>query len=409
MYLDRMTGLIMLGAGGGGGSAGGGSCKFYECASVDDGNGSPAIKAGITISGDITESTKGFYSPQGDTSDLATAVWGNGSYYLYKCNGYDYWIISPSLNDGDPGNAYYYAEYRSGEPPWKASNWQGNYGGGTVKITGSLIDVPEVPATGVKSWTGYEWVQSADETGELLYQKSETLTEGLSWTSVKPKVGKSYSEDALAEVLKFYQGFTIPEEGLIFACLMDDAGKTATGQSITNNGGVFGEHEGVPAVYLNGNSNLSIYSYDMDTVMGSNPSTMSCWLYFPEAQAMQEHPYYAFTYGNRSGGGQSRCIGVYGDGSVKADTWGGTTSGNILGGWHHVAAIFASNTVKLYIDGELSSYGSCDLYTQSPWIYIGCTSSSDPQFIGYVGPCRIYNRVLEEDEIMGLYKEYAGK
>ena len=117
---------------------------------------------------------------------------------------------------------------------------------------------------------------------------------------------------------------------------------------------------------------------------------------------MQEHPYYAFTYGNRSGGGQSRCIGVYGDGSVKADAWGGTTSGNILGGWHHVAAIFASNTVKLYIDGELSSYGSCDLYTQSPWIYIGRTSSSDPQFIGYVGPCRIYNRELEEDEIMGL-------
>ena len=97
MYLDRMTGLIMLGAGGGGGSAGGGSCKFYECASVDDGNGSPAIKAGITISGDITESIKGFYSPQGDTSDLATAVWGNGPYYFYKCNGYDYWIISPSF------------------------------------------------------------------------------------------------------------------------------------------------------------------------------------------------------------------------------------------------------------------------------------------------------------------------
>ena len=65
--------------------------------------------------------------------------------------------------------------------------------------------------------------------------------------------------------------------------------------------------------------------------------------------------------------------------------------------------------VKLYIDGELISYGSCSLGTQSPWVYIGRTSSSDPYFIGYVGPCRIYNRELEEDEIMGLSKEYAGK
>lgn len=112
MYLDRMTGLIMLGAGGGGGSTGGGSCKFYECASVDDGG----------------------------------------------------------------------------------------------------------------SWSGYEWLLTATEGGECVYTKSETLTEGLSWTTVKPKVGKSYSEDALIAASFLYAG----EPFKPLTLTAEEAGSTVT-------------------------------------------------------------------------------------------------------------------------------------------------------------------------------------
>lgn len=112
MYLDRMTGLIMLGAKGGGGSAGGGSCKFYECASVDDGG----------------------------------------------------------------------------------------------------------------SWSGYEWLLTATEGGECVYTKSETLTEGLPWTSVKPKVGKSYSEDALIAASFLYAG----EPFKPLTLTAEEAGSTVT-------------------------------------------------------------------------------------------------------------------------------------------------------------------------------------
>jgi hypothetical protein len=403
-----MTGLIMLGAkggGGGGGSAGGGSCKFYECASVDDGNGSPAIKAGITISGDITESVKGFYSPQGDTSDLATAVWGNGSYYLYKCNGYDYWIISPSLNDGDPGNAYYYAEYRSGEPPWDASNWQGNYGGGTVKITGSLIDVPEIPATGVKSWTGYEWVQTADEAGELLYQKSETLTEGLSWTSVKPKVGKSYTEDALVEA-KLYEGYSVPTD-FIYHWAMSSASEFS--EASISGAVVFGTENDRPVAKFDGNSQIN-YTSLSDLPQGNATHSIALWVR-STTPCTSESPECLVGWGSTPYSATATALSWELEGTSAFTNWREfllTSPVLTDGSWHHLVGTFDGTTAKLYVDGEQVSSAEVSFAIGGTQFGIGgCFWTNSNMFTGSLSDIYIFNRSLSATDIMGLYKKYA--
>lgn len=175
----------------------GGSCKFYECVTVVEEEGTSEIKAGITVS--VTEeSIAGFYEPQGDTTDLSTAMWYNGAYYIYKCSDYDYWVVSPYSNDPDPSNCYYMGEYYAGQPPWTVSSWTTNRGSGTLRMTGALTGSPAIP--GGKFWSGYEWLFS-----NSAYSKAATITEDLSWTVVRPDAGKTYTEDALVEIASLYQ------------------------------------------------------------------------------------------------------------------------------------------------------------------------------------------------------------
>jgi hypothetical protein len=77
-------------------------------------------------------------------------------------------------------------------------------GGGGSTGGGKFYECASVDDGG--TWSGYEWLLTATEGGECVYTKSETLTEGLPWTSVKPKVGKSYSEDALVAAAFLYAG-----------------------------------------------------------------------------------------------------------------------------------------------------------------------------------------------------------
>ena len=77
----------------------------------------------------------------------------------------------------------------------------GGGGGSTGGGAGKFYECASVDDGG--TWSGYEWLLTTTEEGESVYTKSETLTDGLSWTSVKPKVGKSYTDDALVEVAAF--------------------------------------------------------------------------------------------------------------------------------------------------------------------------------------------------------------
>ena len=138
----------------------GGSCKFYECATSTETEGTPEVKAGITVSGVTNpESCNGHYTLDGEFTTYEEALWKNDSSDMkfYKSRAVDYWVISQIVEDY-PDSAYFFADFRTADgsviPPWEAVNWTA-IGEGTPLVTGSLEDIPAV--SGEKVWTGYEW------------------------------------------------------------------------------------------------------------------------------------------------------------------------------------------------------------------------------------------------------------
>lgn len=68
----------------------------------------------------------------------------------------------------------------------------------------------ECTSVGDTTWSGYEWMLI-----DGVYSKSAAVTSGLSWTSVKPEIGNSYSSDALIQAI-LYQGVSVPTDYIIY-------------------------------------------------------------------------------------------------------------------------------------------------------------------------------------------------
>ena len=128
--------------------------------------------------------------------------------------------------------------------------------------------------TETHTWTGYKAVLN-----EGFYTFEDTVTTGLSYTSVTPQVGKIYSQDALVYGANLYQG--IPVDGLVFyAPLSEDKATAETGQTMNFSGNVvYDVFDGVNGAYFN-NAYFS-------SSIGSTLSewTLSFWLRVLENQS----------------------------------------------------------------------------------------------------------------------------
>lgn len=193
-------------------AGGGGSCKFYECTAVDNGKDIPAIPAvpaGIVVTGfsdSYHQAMNGHYSLVGEFTTMKTSVWKHDTadYYIGYSEEYSYWCLSYGQSFY-PWDAYKYVSSDGTKAPWEYdwSTADGNSYGETIKLTGSFEDKPEVPmipGTGVKSWSGYEWLWD-DEVG---YTKASDITTRLSWTINMPEVGNTYTEDGLVRIQLMY-------------------------------------------------------------------------------------------------------------------------------------------------------------------------------------------------------------
>jgi hypothetical protein len=85
--------------------------------------------------------------------------------------------------------------------------------------------------------------------------------------------------------------------------------------------------------------------------------------------------------------------------------WVGISADTTIGQWHHVVATYDGDTMQLYHDGELaaSTTGAGILLDQSRPLLIGARSdagSAGGYFSGSIDDVRIYNKVLNQDEVM---------
>ena len=90
--------------------------------------------------------------------------------------------------------------------------------------------------------------------------------------------------------------------------------------------------------------------------------------------------------------------------SFNDTTWPGIRADTTIGQWHHVVATFDGDTMQLYHDGVLAetTSGAGMLLDQSRPFLIGARSDAGAAgafFTGSIDDVRIYNKVLNQDEI----------
>jgi hypothetical protein len=256
--------------------------------------------------------------------------------------------------------------------------------------------------TSAKTWTGYKAVLT-----DGVYSFEESVTSGLTYTAITPVIGRVYTADALCEIKKLFDGSLIPTEGQVFYVPLAQASTTAeTGQTLTPSGNVtYSTVDGIPCAAFDGQSYLSFQ--DDGLPIGATPRTVSIWLK-PTASMSDV---VIFNYGADS---SYQRFGLFLYDSRLVVGIGGGVSDYVecnpfdLNKWYHIALTLSSNTVAFYVDGQ--SVGSITLSTTPNTTLSGtgyiCHRNGEG-FNGCVASCRIYDRVLSDDEIAELAREFT--
>lgn len=282
-------------------------------------------------------------------------------------------------------------------------------GFGTPYIPGSTVIKPSAVGvyykcasvdTANSKWAGYKATQLDDGT----WRFAEKVTRELSFTEIKPEKDSIYSYDALVKV-KLWNGSLIPEEGLIFhASLSAEASTAETGQTLVTTGNITYETFGnIPCAYFDGGS--YIYSTVSDIPVGASSRTMSLWLrsdyvmksYFMAYGSTSSNRYFSLLIGD-----SYYLLGfVAWSNDHELDTEYDLTQ------WVNYTATYDGSNLKLYVNGTLSKTISMSLDTGTSDLYIGSRTGGEEAFNGYLAGCRIYNRVLTDDEILALSQEFT--
>ena len=265
------------------------------------------------------------------------------------------------------------------------------------------------------TWTGYKATLNGDA-----YKFESTVTEGLSYSGVIPKIGYVYDTNALVTVESLYEGRSFPEEGLVFYAPLDRSRELAeTGQGLDNSSEIaFDNQDGIPclAVKPDKSSYVSV-SDDSDFPFGTSPRTVSIWGKALEGVGSR---FVMMGYGTA---GTS-----YNGFTLRAQTYGSVPSffldifnSNIMSPdmgsfyiWrHYTVTVDQNKLVKLYVDGvfihqQTSNYLNT-IKTTGINALLGRSSSytAGNEMAGYVACCRIYNRVLSDEEIELLATELS--
>jgi hypothetical protein len=272
----------------------------------------------------------------------------------------------------------------------------GSGGGGGTSGGGKFYECLEV---GEGTWSGCEWVLV-----EGVYAKSAAVTPGLAWTSVKPKVGKSYSADALVTAV-LYQGIMPVVNGLtVYIPLNDGTANTTTGQTATmknSSGAVQGGFENDGAFSYWCPVARDYIEFDSPGIT-STENGITFGFFVKSNDKTNDSGNGPFIFSSYPGGGYSLQIATYNGklGVTRSFLWDDSpvsTRDVIDGVWHHCIVTIKGTSVSIYTDGTHDSDITVDSnaqYIGSPWS-LGRSGYSAPNMAHF----KVWNRVLSAEEI----------
>ena len=196
----------------------------------------------------------------------------------------------------------------------------------------------------------------------------------------------------------------MPIDGLVFYAPLNGNNVTAaTGQILTTSGTVsYDIVNNVPCAYFN-NSNINSAVSGLPT--GGSARTISLWL-----KASNVRKSYMLSYGSEAG--SRYCTLVISDSGYLLGfvAWGNDHQINTnydLTKWTHYLATYENGVLKLYVNGNQEKQIQISLNTGSSNVYLGSRISNTEYFNGYIAAARIYDRVLTQDEITLLSREFS--
>ncbi len=249
--------------------------------------------------------------------------------------------------------------------------------------------------TSAKTWTGYRAVLN-----DGVYTFENTVTTGLSYTSVTPKAGSIYSSDTLASVEALWDG--IPTDGLVlYAPLNMSSICTKTGQTITETDISYAWDEilnGNAAVFNGSSARINLSTENIPS--SGSPRTVSFWC-CPSANSGA----HIFNIGGQA---DRFLFFMENTGIFYLKAGSNEISSGVsaeIGKWYHICIKVDDSNSSLYINSSLAgSTGKPDNSNSN--FYLGCGYNQESFFSGKMASLRIYNTALDSEKVELLYREH---
>lgn len=191
-------------------------------------------------------------------------------------------------------------------------------------------------------------------------------------------------------------------EGLVFYALSNSGQIIETGQTYDSYGEItYNSEQKIPCYYFNGDSCI-ITSINPEGT-GYTENTISFWIKCISLYDYDNRYFFCSHNTNESYlifSGARNSFSYY----PSHINWNVNVSTNV---WYHVCITTKNNERKAYVNGENVDSGNWDYATSLNGMIIGARATDwDGKMYGYISSLRIYNRVLSEDEIKILSKEF---
>lgn len=402
-------------------SGGGSSAEYYKCASVSSGSSQPeGYTLGLAFDDRIINETvhveitltmvdpsatgldRVWKSADGTWELKKYAVEGSGyiSWQLYNVEGavysVEYGDWGPNTSTDSNGNII------DNNEPWTITRWYSQSDGYVGDNTWTVSPA----ALGGNTWSGYKAVQQ--ENGGYTFE--ETVTTGLTYTTITPVVGSIYTADCM--ILVGYMvpaaSASIPDSNLyIYMPLQEDISEPTANTTVYDSGRTsltFNTVDGLKCAVFGGSSSLRLNGIS-STFSNIENVTFSFWA---KVNSETANSYVLAFYArndiqiNASG----KCNWVNYDGSSYTSF---TCDVSNTTSWNHYAFVKDGSVWKIYLNGvmiasktDAKSYFSIE----RDGLYIGTNAyNTSLYWKGWLTKLRIYTKVLTDAEILACAKE----
>ena len=383
-------------------------CTYYKCASVTPG----VSGAVIEVAGDTTWGCNGTYTIVDATATGTSRVWlsENGAWRIQNTAGP--WDICSVSQNQIRIRASRESDNNYADNPWEASVWKDTN-------TYEVSSVTLTPYDTAKTWTGYKAV--FDSTAGT-WSFEDTLTEGLTYTSVTPQVGSTYNADVTLTVMLHNLLFS----DIIAYYKFDDNLNNYVSQygTATSNNTTYVDGKSGKALLFNGSTSKCIVPKDI-SVRGRSRVSVSLWFNINSfgnknvlyAEENKKTHFFRFGLEVLSTGNIVGALRNFDSDATYKSIDGGSVS---LQEWHFAVFTFDAHSqiAKLHVDGVLKGTvatssdpipDTAPARTISVGYFDGSTSNDTGVIDGMIDELCIWSKALTDTEVSELYNNGAGK